>query len=445
MLIGLNMSLNELQNNTIPHPQPSTMLTLAKQLMCRHSYTNLALMDQTVVSGVNFLTGILLARFLGIEEFGRYTLVWILVLLVNTFQLSLVLQPMMSLGPKIGEQERPGYFGAVFLHQVLMCIFFVGCIVVLSIGAHFYYPQWQVDNLILPLIAVVITFQTQEFVRRYFFTKQRMLDAFLNDIISYGGQLLLLIVLFPLFKMKTDGVLWIIALTSALATVVGFFQMEPFCWNLEFFKNIGLKHWHFSKWLAAGSFMQWIGGQFFVMVSAAVFSATAAGAIAAARNILGLTMILFAATENVVSVQASVSFRNGGLASLEKYILKVSLYGGLANGLICLTSALFAPFLMKTLFGQGYTQYASLVYWFAATHFLMFFIRPLISFFRTVEFTRPIAMSSILPMIFSLLVSVPLVRMMGLTGAMIVMMGIQILILLYLLSTAIYWRKENSQ
>jgi len=29
-----------------------------------------------MVSGVNFLTGILLARYLGIEEFGRFALVW---------------------------------------------------------------------------------------------------------------------------------------------------------------------------------------------------------------------------------------------------------------------------------------------------------------------------------------------------------------------------------
>ena len=52
------------------------MIELAARLLARYSHVNWALADQTMVSGVNFLTGILLARHLGIEEFGRFTLAW---------------------------------------------------------------------------------------------------------------------------------------------------------------------------------------------------------------------------------------------------------------------------------------------------------------------------------------------------------------------------------
>ncbi len=41
------------------------MLELAARLLVRYSHLNWALADQTMVSGVNFLTGILLARYLG--------------------------------------------------------------------------------------------------------------------------------------------------------------------------------------------------------------------------------------------------------------------------------------------------------------------------------------------------------------------------------------------
>ena len=52
------------------------MMQLAVRLLTRYSQVNWALVDQTMVSGVNFLTGILLARYLGISEriaarFGR--------------------------------------------------------------------------------------------------------------------------------------------------------------------------------------------------------------------------------------------------------------------------------------------------------------------------------------------------------------------------------------
>ena len=51
----------------------------ARAFWTRYSQVNWALVDQAFVSGCNFLTGILLARYLGIEEFGSYVLAWIFV------------------------------------------------------------------------------------------------------------------------------------------------------------------------------------------------------------------------------------------------------------------------------------------------------------------------------------------------------------------------------
>jgi hypothetical protein len=42
------------------------------QLLKRYRHVNWALADQAMLSGVNFLTVVLLARALGIEEFGRF-------------------------------------------------------------------------------------------------------------------------------------------------------------------------------------------------------------------------------------------------------------------------------------------------------------------------------------------------------------------------------------
>ena len=406
---------------------------------------NLTFLDQVIVSGVNFLTGVLLARFLGLEEFGRFTLLWMLVLLVNMVQLSLVLQPMMSLGPKQEENDIPDYLGAIVLQQTSLLIIFSGLTFLLGLAIPVYFPAWKVDSLMFPMIAVVVAFQAQEFVRRYFLTRQRIREALINDMISYGSQMALLMVCFHFTQLKTGGVLWIIAVTSFLAAMLGLFQMEHLRFSWASFREVSAKHWQFSRWLVAGSFMQWLGGQFFVMVSAAILSASAAGAIAAARNILGLTMILFAATENIVSVRASLSYKKGGWHSLCTYIAKVSALGGIANGLICLVAAVFASFWMTLLFGKNYGQYTYLIYWFSATHFLMFFIRPLSSLLRTVERTQQIGIASVLPMVFSILASVPLIRQMGLTGAMIVMIVSQMLILLYLVLATVSHGKEEQK
>jgi len=66
-----------------------------------------ALADQGIVSGTSFLTNLMLARFMGLHEFGIFVLAWMSVLFVNSLQTSLIIAPMMSIGPKQEEKDRP--------------------------------------------------------------------------------------------------------------------------------------------------------------------------------------------------------------------------------------------------------------------------------------------------------------------------------------------------
>ena len=95
------------------------MIQLAARLWTHYSHINWALADQTMVSGVNFLTGILLSRYLGLEEFGRFTLAWMAVLFVNSLQHAAIISPMMSIGPKQPEAEAPAYYGAIVVQQIV--------------------------------------------------------------------------------------------------------------------------------------------------------------------------------------------------------------------------------------------------------------------------------------------------------------------------------------
>ncbi|MBX2860470.1 MAG: hypothetical protein KTR14_04500 [Vampirovibrio sp.] len=392
--------------------------------------------DQALVSGVNFLTGILLARFLGIDDFGRFTLIWMVVLFVNAIQYAQTVSPMMSIGPKLSGAEASQFYGATLVQSlallmVFLLVIYIGCTVCES-----FFPQGQIEKLMTPLLLVVTAFQCQDLIRRLFFTQGKVVLAFINDLISYIGQIIVLSVLYAGQLLQTETALLAIAGTSALAVLVGTFFLPELSFNKASMKPSLIRNWHFSKWLTASAMMQWIGGNFFVAVSGAYLSVSAAGAIAAARNVVGPTLVLFMALENIVPVKASKEFQTGHLQALKRYLVQVSVWGGGASLLVCLVAALFAPFWMEWLFGADYVQYAYLVYWFSITHFLMFFIRPLNSYLRTIELTQPIATASIIPMVFSLVASIPLVQYFGLTGAMIVMLTTQVLILGFLTYSA---------
>src|SRR3546814_7993993 len=88
------------------------------RLLLRERVLSWALADQVMVSGSNFLMTVFLARYLGLEEFGRFALAWMAVLFAAGIHYALVAAPMMSIGPKQIEADRPAYFGAVLFHAL---------------------------------------------------------------------------------------------------------------------------------------------------------------------------------------------------------------------------------------------------------------------------------------------------------------------------------------
>ena len=128
-------------------------------MLSRYSHVNWALGDQAMISGANVLTGILLARYLGLEEFGRFTLAWMAVLFVNSLQHAMIIAPMMSIGPKQNPDEEPAYMGAVMFQQIA----FSGLAFALVLaGVHLStlaFPEWGVENFALPLASVALVSQ----------------------------------------------------------------------------------------------------------------------------------------------------------------------------------------------------------------------------------------------------------------------------------------------
>ena len=129
-----------------------------------------ALADQAVVSGSNFLSNILLARILGIEEFGRYVLAWTIVLFVQNILSATISSTMLSIGPKQDAEAAPMFFGSMFILQAIFV--FVGAALTLmgALVAAYIFPSLGLGVIAVPLTVAVICWQTQDFLRRYFFS-----------------------------------------------------------------------------------------------------------------------------------------------------------------------------------------------------------------------------------------------------------------------------------
>ncbi len=408
------------------------MIQAAARLLSRYSHVNWALADQTMVSGVNFLTGILLARYLGLAEFGRFTLAWMVVLFANSIQHAIIISPMMSIGPKQSDAEMPAYYGAVMVHQVIFGVLVFTLVWAGVEASAVLFPEWRVGGLGLPLAAAAIAFQIQDCLRRYFFTRGRGGAAFANDAVRYLGQLAVLFWWFQVAPMDSTRTLWVIAAAAVAAAFYGAFLVERVEWSPAIHRSTTSRHWRFSRWLTASALMQWTAGNLFIVAAGALLGASAVGALKAAQNLMGVTHILFQGLENIVPVRAAWHFQNGGGKALRAYLRSVSVFGGLATAAVATIAAVAPAFWLRLVFGGEYSAYGHLLQWYALIYPLMFIGLPLSAGLRAVEHTRPIFAGYLATTIFSLVAAYPLVRWLELTGVMAGMLLLQAMMLVVL-------------
>jgi O-antigen/teichoic acid export membrane protein len=318
----------------------------------------LVLADQGLVSVVNFVSSILLARFLGITDFGRFTLAWTVVLFANSLQHAATIQPMLSIGPKHAESEAPAYYSAVIVQQAVMAAIAFVTVLISTAASALAFPDWGIASLAIPLAVATLAGQTQEFFRRYLFVRRRTIAAAVNDGTRYLSQLMLLCVV---ANSSSGGLtvpiaLWIIAAAATLATAHGVLCLEKLTWSTEVLWRTVTRHWHMAKWLFPSALMGWTTGQAFMIMAGAVLGAATVGMLRAAQAVVGVLHILLIGMENFAPIQASQVFHRLGSEALHHYLKRLTWQGGSVVLLLLLLINVNGTTITQLMYGTAYPE-----------------------------------------------------------------------------------------
>jgi O-antigen/teichoic acid export membrane protein len=383
-----------------------------------------ALADQIVVSGSNFLNNLLLARILGIEEFGRFVLAWTIVLFVQGLQYSTVSATMLSIGPKHGKEEARSYFGAIFVHQAIFGV--VSAVLILAGGyaAAIAFPALSLDTIAWPLAVAILFSQAQDFLRRYFFAAARLKVSFVIDLIRYIGQNVAMLAMISWLPANSITALWLLSATAAMSSLAAWPFIPAMHYSFRAILSAGLRGWHFSKWLIASTLLFSVFTTLFSFAVGILLGTAAVGAMRAAFTLVSITNVVIEAGVNVISADASRKFISNGRRGLITYLKEVAVYGALA--ITCMLGVIvIAPrFWLHLFFGPEFESYSTLVPWYAANAILIFLGFVIGTWYRTLEDTRPIFYANAFSTIFSLIIAYPLITNFGVTGAVVgILMG----------------------
>ena len=180
----------------------------------------IALLDQALISGGNFATGLIAALVLETWEFGLYVLAMAIAFETVALQNALMLQPLVINGAALSDRAFRSFLWA---NAPLQIAFITGSAVVVVVLTLLWEP---LRGVAVPLTVVTAFWQAQEFCRRVLYTRAYMRSALLNSGVCYALTPISLSVMAWRGDLALDAALWTVALTSVLGFLLGARQLR---------------------------------------------------------------------------------------------------------------------------------------------------------------------------------------------------------------------------
>lgn len=321
----------------------------------------LALLDQGLLSGANFLIAILLARWLARDAYGAYALGFSIFILLYGLHNAFFLEPMSVFGPEAHSRCLSGYVkklcGFHFLFAALLSLLVIAAIVVLSVT--------HVDqSLTSALWGVGISMPFILFYwlcRRAAYLKFAPGLAVVGSLTYFVAVLALVLVLknwlSPFTAFLIQGLAALPAVSLLLFSLRRNVHGEGSPSNAEVVRE----HWRYGRWVMGSALVNWLSGYGYYVLVGALLPMQDVAALRALRNLTEPCYRAMAAIILLVLPWASARFAEEGVKGLRRRLRQLNwLFGGSAIVYFIIV-CIFRNFIMNVLYAGKYNESSHLL------------------------------------------------------------------------------------
>lgn len=311
-----------------------------------------AMGSQIITSAANFITSVLLVRGLGLEQFGRFSVGFLLIMVARNFLNGMVLTPMSVVAPRLRSGSDAAYRGFLLANAIVFCL---GASLLLwstsvPLGALLNAP-WLPEFAIAVAVASAVTNFT-DFLRRYFFVRNTGATAFTVDFLRYTVQLAILVATYVVAPnvLSPTFALWSLTAGSIVAGLVGMLRYGKISWNRRLWRTTWPRHWNFIKWMTPTMALQSVQGQAPMFIGAALLGESTLGLVRAIQQVANVLNLPFNALTQIVPSMGATAMKEAGLQGLKKLLRRMTLLsvGAVGAGSL-LVLALYKPVLVGLL------------------------------------------------------------------------------------------------
>lgn len=281
----------------------------------------LALVAQAIVSGVNFLTTVMIGRCCGLEDLGIYSLSFTVLVALTVLQDALIGAPFTVYSQRLSDAERNAYVGNLLVLQSLLTLAAMGCL--LTIAA--LVPQVGGPpglSTSLSVVAWATPFcLLRLFIRRLLLTRLMLAPVVLLDLSVATLQIAGFAALVRTGAFSAATALVSVGLACALPCLVWLaYACRKLTASWQSLSGDLRRHWAFGRWLCGSQLTELTQRYAIHWLLAGFVGATTTGVYAACTSVVLLINPVILGIGSIVSPKAAQAYQAGGRRALRRVV-----------------------------------------------------------------------------------------------------------------------------
>jgi O-antigen/teichoic acid export membrane protein len=320
----------------------------------------LALIDQFIVAGVNFITILLLGRLAGPDSLGMFALVLSVYYLFLALQESLITVPFTMLSVQLKGVRRLQYSGAALCQSAALSALVAGCLILAAATVLVVGGDASLARVIAVFGIVSPLWLIREFGRRYLFSQLQVTKVMVTSIVGGCIQLVVLCILGYSGNLSAVTALVAVGVGSG---IVGFgclwFSRAEFRFNRRRWPQFAQKNWMMGRWLIACQAMDIIAQGAIPWLIWFWLGPVATGIFAACDTIIRFANPVITSLNNLFVPRIAHGFNDGGKVELNRLVWKATALLAIFLTTFCILLALAGEWFLSRSFGTTYMGYSA--------------------------------------------------------------------------------------
>lgn len=319
-----------------------------------------AVFDQAMISGTNFVTAIIVGRCCGAETLGIYSLVAAAIAMIVGVQDQLITAPYVLYHNRKTQRSLKRYAGSVLVHQFGFALFVAIGVAACLLATPSASPT--VQTVIMVLLIATPGILLRAFIREIALAHHDLITVVLVDAAVCVSQLAVVAGLFAADAVNLPTVYSVLGIACVITAFVWMNNnRQRFVFERKAI-NIGwIRNWRFGRWALATHLAGTSTPYVMPWVLFAMKGDRETGLLASCSVIVGIANILLSGLGDFLTPRAASAYASGGILALRQILRSMLGLSVLAIGSVVTVAALFGEQIIDTLYDGQFTGAGTMV------------------------------------------------------------------------------------